>query len=139
MFFKLKWFVSVHLFSRCRYLEGICLYLLVLSCAESKGVSLRPRPPGRRPHLGGAREPGQQEQGVGGCPWGLRTGAGWKTWELGCHQGVASATQHREGNERQASSLPVARRPGITKSRGGAVSVAKCSRAEPSISYQTAD
>lgn len=51
--FKLKWFVSVHLFSRCHYLEGICLYLLALSCAGSKGVSLWPRSPRRRPHAGG--------------------------------------------------------------------------------------
>lgn len=53
MFFKLKWFVSVYLFSRCHYVEGICLYLLALSCAESKGVSLWPRSLGRRPHIEG--------------------------------------------------------------------------------------
>lgn len=46
MFFKLKWFVSAHLFSRCHYLEEICLYLLALSCAESKGVSPWPGPQG---------------------------------------------------------------------------------------------
>ena len=84
VFFKLKRFVSIHLFSRCHYLEGICLYLWALSCAESKGVSLRPRPPGRRPHGAGdvnqdsrnVGSPGAQdgvvvESGGGGLPPGL--------------------------------------------------------------------
>lgn len=76
MLFKLKWFVSVHLFSRCHYLEGICLYLLALSCAESKGVSLQPSPIGRRTRVGGDLN---QDSRNTGSPGGLRTGVLVKT------------------------------------------------------------
>lgn len=47
VFFKLKRFVSVHLFSRCHYLEGICLYLWALSLRGVQGSLPLAQTPGK--------------------------------------------------------------------------------------------
>ena len=90
VFFKLKRFVSVHLFSRCHYLEGICLYLWALSCAESKGVSLWPRPPGRRPH--GAGDVNQDSRNTGSP--GAQDGVAVESRGGGLPPGLPLATRH---------------------------------------------